>query len=102
MIQPVERTTCLPMPISPCSVELFANLQRGSDQGQKKSVATKLTKIHETRQELDCLMSFLFGDDFYFAFGDGGEEFFAVGFCCYSAVQDYHDAGVGFASDQAV
>jgi len=36
------------------------------------------------------------GDDFYFAFRDGGQEFGAAGFSYYSAVQDDHDAGVGF------
>jgi len=41
------------------------------------------------------------GDDFYLAFGDGSQEFLAVGLGCYSAVQDNHDARVGLAADQA-
>ena len=42
----------------------------------------------------------LCGDNFGFAVWDGGEEFSAIRFVDYPAVQNNDDAGIGFASNQ--
>ena len=39
-------------------------------------------------------------DDLHFAFGDCGEEFGSVGFINDSAIQNNHNAGIGFGADK--